>query len=200
VGEGTAAARAEVLAAREVLEDELVRLEAATRAAVDIPAKVRRNPVKTAGIAAGVGFVAVGGPRRLIRRAKRAVLGPEEPLPETMLPDEIEKALKRLGSDGVRVRGLLEREFADYLKTTERQRKSRELPVAVTAALVTAARPFILLAARRLVNQAFSPGAESFQDQLDKIRERRTLAQAEAEAARAEADALAEADAEIQGL
>jgi len=159
VGEGTAAARAEVLAAREVLEEELVRLEAATRAAVDIPAKVRRNPVKTAGVAAGVGFVAVGGPRRLFRRAKRAVMGPEEPLPESMLPAEIEKSLKRLGSDGVRVRGLLEHEFADYLKTTERQRKSRELPVAVTAALVTAARPLVLLAARRADRTA--PGRKS---------------------------------------
>jgi len=200
VGEGTSDARAQVLAAREVLDEELARLEASARAAVDIPAKVRRNPVKAAGVAAGVGFVAVGGPRRLFRRAKRAVMGPEEPLPETMLPDEIEKALKRLGSDGVRVRGLLEHEFADYLQTTERQRKSRELPVAVTAALVTAARPLVLLAARRLVNQAFAPGAESFQEQIEKIRSRRALADAEAEAARAEADALAEADAEIQGL
>ena len=113
MGEGTAAARAEVLAARAALDEELVRLEASARAAVDIPAKVRRNPVKAAGVAAGVGFVAVGGPRKLFRRAKRAVMGPEEPLPERMLPEEIEKALKRMGGDGAKVRGLLEREFAD---------------------------------------------------------------------------------------
>jgi hypothetical protein len=71
--------------------------------------------------------------------------------------------------------------------------------VAVTATLVTAARPFVLAAARRLANQAFSPDAGSFQDQLEKVRARRDAARLEAEAARAEADALAEADAEIQG-
>jgi hypothetical protein len=200
VGEGTADARAQVLAARAVLDDELARLEASARAAVDIPAKVRRNPVKTAGIAAGVGFVAVGGPRRLFRRAKRAVLGPEEPLPKSMLPDEIDASLRRLGTDGVRVRGLLEREFAGYLQTTKRARERRELPVAITATLVTAARPFVLAAARRVATQVFTPDAASFQDQLDRIRTRRDAARAEAEAARAEADALAEADAEIQGL
>jgi hypothetical protein len=196
VGEGTAAARAEDLAAREVLEDELVRLEAATRAAVDVPAKIRRNPVKAAGVAASVGFVAVGGPRRLFRRAKRAMLGPEEPLPQTMLPDEIEKALKRMGKDGVRVRGLLEREFADYLRTTEKARRDRSIPDAVTATLIVAARPFIIAAARRVAGQAFSPDAPTFQAQVDRIRARRATADAE----RAEADALAEADAEIQGL
>ena len=128
MGEGTAAARAEVLAARELLEEELIRLEASTREAVDIPAKIKRNPVKAAGVAAGVGFVAVGGPRKLFRRAKRAVMGPEEPLPASMLPDEIEKALKRMGGDGVKVRGLLEREFADYLRTTEKARRDRSIP------------------------------------------------------------------------
>ena len=196
MGEGTAAARAQVLAAREALDEELVRLEASARAAVDVPAKVRRNPVKAAGVAAGVGFMAVGGPRKLFRRAKRVVLGPEEPLPEQMLPDEIEKSLKRMGKDGVRVRGLLEREFADYLRTTEKARRDRSIPDAVTATLVVAARPFIIAAARRLAGQAFSPDAPTIQAQVDRIRARRATSDAE----RAEADALAEADAEIQGI
>ena len=112
MGEGTSAARAEVLAARaqvlaarEALDEELVRLEASARAAVDIPAKIKRNPVKTAGLAAGAGFLAVGGPKRVFRRAKRAVMGPEEPLPTSMLPKEIDAALGSLGTDGERVRG-----------------------------------------------------------------------------------------------
>lgn len=196
MGEGTAAARAEVLAAREVLEDELVRLEASARAAVDIKAKVRRNPAKVAGVAAGVGFLAVGGPRRVFRGAKRALFGPEEPLPKAMLPDEIEAALKRMGKDGVKVRGLLEREFADYLRTTEKARRDRSIPDALTATLIVSARPFLLAAARRLAAQAFSPDAAGFQAQLDRIRARRMTAAAE----RAEAEALAEADAEIQGI
>ena len=195
MGEGTAAARAEVLAARELLSEELVRLEASTRAAVDFPAKIRRNPVKAAGVAAGVGFVVVGGPRKLFRRAKRVVLGPEEPLPASMLPDEIENALKRMGTDGVKVRGLLEREFADYLRTTEKARRDRSIPDAVMATLVVSARPFVIAAARRLAGQAFSPDA-GFQAQVDRILARRAASDAE----RAEADALREADAEIQGL
>ena len=191
-----AQARKELLEARGALEEELDGLTDATRSALDIPAKVRRNPVKAAGVAAGVGFVAVGGPRRLLRRAKRAVMGPEEPLPETMLPDEIEKALKRMGKDGVRVRGLLEREFADYLRTTEKARRDRSIPDAVTASLIVASRPFIIAAARRLAGQAFSPDAPGFQAQVDRIRARRATADAE----RAEADALAEAEADVTGI
>ena len=49
VGEGTIAARADVLAARDALDGELDRLEASARAAVDIPAKVKRNPGRPPG-------------------------------------------------------------------------------------------------------------------------------------------------------
>ena len=48
-------------------------------------------------------------------------------VPKSMLPDEIEKSLKRMGGDGAKVRGLLEREFADYLRKTEQDRRSRDL-------------------------------------------------------------------------
>ena len=60
MGTEAEAARAEVVAAREAFSTELVRLEAAGRAAVDIKAKVKRNPVKAAGLAAGAGFLAIG--------------------------------------------------------------------------------------------------------------------------------------------
>ena len=157
MGEGTAAARAQVLAARQALDEELVRLEASARAAVDIPAKVRRNPVKAAGLAAGAGFVVVGGPQRLFRRAKRAVVGPQEPLPKSMLPDEIEKSLKRMGKDGDKVRGLLEREFATYLRKTEKERKERDLTGILTAMLMTAGRPVLMRAARQFGEQLLNP-------------------------------------------
>jgi hypothetical protein len=176
VGEGTAAARAEVLAARQAFDEELVRLEASARAAADIPAKVRRNPVKAAGVAAGVGFVAVGGPRKLFRRAKRAVMGPEEPLPDQMLPEEIEKALKRMGGDGARVRGLLEREFATYLRKSENERRSRDL----SATLVGLARDFFRLAAlrygRQVIEQVMDPDPTALQSQVARIRARRAAA------------------------
>jgi hypothetical protein len=176
VGEGTAAARAEVLAARQAFDEELVRLEASARAAADIPAKVRRNPVKAAGVAAGVGFVAVGGPRKLFRRAKRAVMGPEEPLPEQLLPEGIEKALKRMGGDGAKVRGLLEREFADYLRKTEKERRSRDLG----ATLFGLFRDFFRLAAlrygRQVIEQVMNPDPTALQSQVARIRARRAAA------------------------
>jgi hypothetical protein len=176
VGEGTADARAQVLAARQALDEELIRLEASARAAADIPAKVRRNPVKAAGIAAGAGFVVVGGPRRLFRRAKRAVVGPEEPLPEQLLPDEVEKALKRMGGDGARVRGLLEREFAHYLQTTEKERQRHDLGAVVLGLVRDFLRLATLRYGRQVIEQVMNPDPTALQAQLERIRARRRAA------------------------
>ena len=111
----TDAARAEVLAARNELDAEFGRLGGATREAVDIPAKIRRAPLKSAAYAGGAAFLVLGGPRRVIRRARRSIFGVPDPLPESMLPDEVERAVRALGSDGNAVRGALERSFAEYL-------------------------------------------------------------------------------------
>ena len=111
----TDAARDGVLAARAELDEELRRLNASTRSAVDIPAKIRRSPAKAAAIAGGVAFLAVKGPQRVFRAGKRAVRGKDAPLPSKMLPEEIDKALRSLGSDGDKVRGALERDFAAYV-------------------------------------------------------------------------------------
>jgi hypothetical protein len=180
VGEGPSPARPAVVAAREALlasratlDGELVNLEASARAAVDIPAKVRRNPVKAAGVAAGVGFLAVGGPKRVFRRAKAAVFGPPEPLPKSMLPKEIDAALSRLGGDGARVRGTIEREFAAYLDATAAERKKRDLPGAVAALLVTAGKPFVQRYGRQLVERITTGDPEQFRAALDKARARR---------------------------
>jgi hypothetical protein len=116
------AARERVLAARGELATEVEALQASARAAVDIPAKVRRHPAQVAAAVGGVGFLALGGPRRLFRRVKSTIVGPDQPLPESMLPEEIEKVLKKLGTDGERVRGTLERDFADYLKVSQKRR------------------------------------------------------------------------------
>ena len=39
-----------------------------------------------------------------------------------MLPDEIEKTLRKLGTDGDAVRGALERDFAAYAKQASKDR------------------------------------------------------------------------------
>jgi hypothetical protein len=87
----------------------------ATRAAVDVPAKIRRAPVQSAALAGGAAFLVLGGPRRVFGRVRRVVTGEPAAMPSSMLPDDIDKALRKLGSDGDAVRGALEHSFADYL-------------------------------------------------------------------------------------
>jgi hypothetical protein len=111
----TDAARAEVVAARDAFATEFTQMGTATRAAVDVPAKIRRAPVQSAALAGGAAFLVLGGPGRVLGRVKRLVRGQPAPLPKSMLPDEIEKAVRKLGSDGDAVRGALERSFAEYL-------------------------------------------------------------------------------------
>jgi hypothetical protein len=111
----TLAALDDVAAARLALADELVTLEASLRAAVDIKAKVKRNPGKTAAAVGGTAFVVLGGPRRTIRAVRHRVFGKPDPLPPSLLPDQVEKAVRALGDDGTKVRGALEREFAAFV-------------------------------------------------------------------------------------
>ena len=172
MGEGSDAARAQVLAAREALADELERLEASARTAVDVPAKVRRNPGKAVGVAAGAGFLLVGGPRRVFRRAKRAVLGPPEPLPTSMLPQEIDKAIRELGEDGEKVRGTIEREFASYLEQTAPQRKQRDLGTVSAILLSALVRPLFERYGKQLIDQLFATDRDEFEEQLAKVRAR----------------------------
>jgi hypothetical protein len=173
VGARTDAARAQAVASRETLATELDRLQASGRAAVDIPAKVRKAPAKTAAAAGGAAFLLAGGPQRLFRRVRRAVRGPQADLPSSLLPKDVDKALKRLGSDGDRVRGTLEREFASYLEKTEADRKRRD-PSAVLAALAASALgPVAKRAGRQLVEQLFDPKTGNFEEILANLRARR---------------------------
>lgn len=108
-------------AARAEVEASLDQLSSATQSALDIPAKVRRNPVKTAALVGGAGFLLAGGPRRVIRGALRAVR-PERPDPYAgLLPEEIEKVLKDVGlADDPEIRRALDQDFAEYLKSKGR--------------------------------------------------------------------------------
>ncbi len=172
MGTRTDAALAQVVAARAELADDLEQLEAAGRAAVDIPAKIRRAPAKAAGVAAGAAFVALGGPKRVFRRAKRAVTGEEEELPSELLPKEVEKTLRKLGTDGRKVRGTLEREFARYLDTRAKERKKEGVLAAGVALATGVLRPITLRAGKTLAERALDPDRPSFDEQLQKIRSR----------------------------
>ncbi len=168
MAEGTDAARERVLAARAQLGDELVVLEASARAAVDFPAKIKRSPAKAAAVAGGAGFLVVGGPRRVVNGVKRAVRGPSKPLPKSMLPDEIEKTLRKLGSDGDAVRGTLERDFAAYAKQASKDR-GRGLK---TLLLLSVARPVLTHGSRTAARWIFSSDEIGFGERLEQVRHR----------------------------
>ena len=152
------AARDRVLAARAALDEELTGLVTSGRAAVDIPAKIRRNPARAAAFAGGIGFLAVGGPQRLLRRGRRVLFGAPAQLPESMLPEEIEKSLRRMGSDGDKIRGTIERDFADYARQAQRDRRQVML-----ALLLPFARPIAGRAAKVLSDALFPSGMTSDQ-------------------------------------
>jgi hypothetical protein len=176
MGEAAESARSEVLAARGALVEELVTLEASARAAGDIPAKIRRSPAKAVGLAAGATFLLAGGPKRVFRRARRVVRGPDAELPKSMLPKEVDKTLRKLGTDGDRVRGTLEREFKGYLEKHAEERRSRDLGATVAMLLSSAGAPVIRRAGRQLAEQLFSPEGPDFQAALEKISRRRAEA------------------------
>jgi hypothetical protein len=163
----TIAALAEVAAARGALGDELVRLEATARAAVDVRAKVRRNPGKSAAVVGGTAFLAIGGPRRLFRSVKGRIVGAPDPLPPSLLPEQVEKAVRALGDDGAKVRGTLEREFAAFVDTNRRG-DSRF----VRRILLTGGVPLATELSRVLVKRLFSGTAEDVASHEEQIRSR----------------------------
>jgi hypothetical protein len=189
VGTRTDAALAQVVAARADLGDQVDRLEAAGRAAVDVPAKVRSNPAKAAGIAAGGAFLAVGGPKRLFRRARRAITGKEEELPSELLPKDVEKALRKIGTDGSKVRGTLERDFAKYLDERSKERKKEGVTAAITAVALSALRPIAIRSGRQIAERMLDPNGPAFSEQLEKIRARRTTPESPSTAEGAPKDA-----------
>ena len=170
MGTEAEAARAEVVAARAAFSAELVRLEAAGRAAVDIKAKVRRSPAKAAGLVAGAGFLAIGGPLKVVRGVGRALRGKKEPLPPSLLPRQVDAALRSLGDDGGKVRGTLEREFASFLE----KRKPDEDKGIVAGITGTLASSLIVPASRnlakRMASQLANVDEADFRKALDSLR------------------------------
>ncbi len=119
-----AAAMERLEASRHDVEGSLDDLVDATKSAVDVPAKIRRNPVKSAALIGGTGFLLVGGPRRVVRAVGRRVLPQPRPDPNAgLLPPEIEKVLKDSGvARDPEVRRALNRDFAEYLKKKGKHR------------------------------------------------------------------------------
>jgi hypothetical protein len=170
VGARTDAARAEVLDSREDLGGDIELFRAAARDAVDIPAQIRRAPGRSAAVAGGAAFVVLGGPRRVFRRIKLAVRGPQPDLPSSMLPDEIEAALTKLGLNGTAVRGTLQREFTAYLEQTSDKRASRDVRAATSEAAAFLIRWASRTVGPRLISRLISGDSRSPGSMLSELR------------------------------
>ena len=155
MADSTAEARQELERARRRAEAELDELGTATRSALDIPAKVRRNPLKVAGLAGGAAFLALGGPKRVIRATEKRVFPGRRDRLESILPKEVARTVDRLGGDAAAVRANLERDFMHYLERRHPEeaptgRRSLWKTYDVLVGIVGAA------AAREMVKKLFS--------------------------------------------
>ena len=113
----TQEARRQVIEAREALGGELDEFSSAARSAVDIPAKIRKNPLKTAGLVAGAGFLGVGGPKRVLKAVGSRVRPRTRRPHEGLLPKEIEQVVKKkAGAQAPEIQGAMEDDFARYLE------------------------------------------------------------------------------------
>ena len=159
MGARTDAARQEAVAARAGLGEEVERLKASARSAVDVKAKVKRYPARAAGAVAGTVFLVAGGPKRIFRAVKRRVVGEPEPLPASLLPDEVDRAVRALGDDGGKVRGALERGFADYLDSTAGDRKAATRSRSLSTLALGVATPVATRAAQQALKRVLAePG------------------------------------------
>ncbi len=110
-------AMAQLAVTRTELSASLDQLADATHSALDVPAKIKRNPAKTAALVGGTGFLLVGGPRRVARFVGRRIFPPRPDPHAGILPPEIEKVLKDSGvAKDPEVRRALNKDFAEYLK------------------------------------------------------------------------------------
>jgi hypothetical protein len=81
--------RVELEAQRARVRATAQRLEAATRHALDLPARIRENPIQTAAMVGGIAFLALGGPRRVVRKVRQTVRGSDAERAYAALPGSL---------------------------------------------------------------------------------------------------------------
>jgi hypothetical protein len=157
------AARRDLKAARGALGTELDGLTAAIGSALDVPAKVRKDPIKAAALAGGTGFLLLGGPRRIIRAASSRLL-PKRRKERGLLPKDVERILRSsdAGKDP-RVRQALEDDFADFLARKGRLEPEPSASRSFWRTYDSLVGPIGTVAARLLVERLFAAGSGSKQ-------------------------------------
>ena len=152
-----ARAHLELLAARKGLGTELDGLTTSTKAALDIPAKVRGNPLRSAALAGGAGFLILGGPKRVLRFVGRALPSRRRDPYEGLLPTDVEKILRDTGlARDPRVREALDRDFADYLQRKGKLEPQPNARASLWRTYDSLVGPLGTVGARMLVERLFA--------------------------------------------
>jgi hypothetical protein len=140
-----------------------------------VPARVREDPVRSVALAGGAIFIITGGPWRLYRliktRIQRLLFGPPPEFPPSMLPDEVEKTLRKLGADSYNARGTLERDFARYL--ADRGSFSRPTASQATGEILGSLfKPAARVVGLRLAREMTTADPKTYGRRLDQARAR----------------------------
>ncbi len=175
MGAQSDAARAGVEDARAGVLDEVARLEAVARSSLDVGSRVREDPVKAVAITGAAVFMVTGGPFRLYRliarSIRRALYGPPPEFPPSMLPDEVERTLRRMGAEGDTARGTLERDFARYLAERGSFRKTTVVDASGDI-LGSLLKPAARVVGLRLAREMATADPQTYGSRLDRARAR----------------------------
>lgn len=160
MGETTSQARQDLAQARAALSTEVDELDLAVRSAVDIPAKIRRNPARVATLGSGAVFLAAGGPKRVARRVARLVRRPKSSPVTSLLPEDVQRIVAQVG--GSDVQAALERGFADWIERDRagagkgKKRERRTGGETFWHLFDSISAPIATRAARRLADRLFA--------------------------------------------
>jgi hypothetical protein len=175
MGAQSDAARTRVELTRVEVLDEIARLEAVTRSSLDIGSRVREDPLRAVAITGLAAFLVLGGPFRVVRfirrRIRQLIYGRPPEFPPSMLPDEVERTLRKMGAEGDTARGTLERDFARYLA----ERGSFTKPGASQATgqlLSSLLGPAARLAGLRLARSMATANPKTYGARLERARAR----------------------------
>lgn len=131
MGETLAETRGEVATQRAELEQTAQQLRDRVRRALDVRAKLRENPLLFGGLAAGGVFLAVGGPMRLFRAARRRIAPPPPEQAYDALPSSVQAwvdtASSALGARSTEARQVLADELREWRQNPKDRRAARKL-------------------------------------------------------------------------
>jgi hypothetical protein len=171
-----AAQLAELRASRTAFYGEAEELEARGRAALDVRSSLTRQPLQIAGLAAGTGFVLLGGPGRVWKYVRRRVV-PRSIRPP--VPPALDGVLKAMGDDGTAAQ-----ELADMIAASRARSRPGRIQRLLSGSVFL---PLGLDLGRRLTTRLLDVDPVVKERELAKIRARNDARIAEAEAAKAAA-------------